>query len=223
MEQLSAALEIVQRLGEQSQECDVLGNLGMAVLASRDGLRATELFKKELSLARLRGDRFAEKLALEHMAILSRSDRGARIQSPSTIKHSLWPASAWIGDTKSCCSGVRNSTCRVGKNWRGDLELRVGDQPDARSGQSERHLVRRSFSEVSIGSGRQRPGRFGGRTERIVGQRIQRFYRRTIRITTVFLRIDDKRSRFIANGPDGDQRDGQVCRLRLQEGEQRGA
>ena len=70
VEQLSAALEIVQRLGDQSQECDVLGNLGMAVLASRDGLRATELFKKELSLARLRGDRFAEKLALEHMAIL---------------------------------------------------------------------------------------------------------------------------------------------------------
>jgi tetratricopeptide (TPR) repeat protein len=70
VEQLSEALEIVRRLGDQSQECDVLGNLGMAVLASRDGLRATELFKKELALARLRGDRFAEKLALEHLAIL---------------------------------------------------------------------------------------------------------------------------------------------------------
>ena len=70
VEQLSAALESVQRLGDQSHECDVLGNLGMAVLASRDGQRATELFKKELALARLRGDSFAEKLALEHIAIL---------------------------------------------------------------------------------------------------------------------------------------------------------
>ena len=106
VEQLSAALEIVQRLGDQSQECDVQGNLGMAVLASRDGLRATELFKKELSLARLRGDRFAEKFALEHMAILCAWGNGVRIQSPFTIKHSLWPASAPIADTRSCCSGA---------------------------------------------------------------------------------------------------------------------
>jgi tetratricopeptide (TPR) repeat protein len=70
VKQPSAALDLVQRLGDQSRECYVLGNLGMAVLATRDGLGATELFKKELALARLSADRFAEKLALEHLAIL---------------------------------------------------------------------------------------------------------------------------------------------------------
>ena len=76
VEQLSS-LGIRPALGDQSHECDVLGNLGMAVLASRDGQRATELFKKELALARLRGDSFAEKLALEHIAILCASAKNA--------------------------------------------------------------------------------------------------------------------------------------------------
>ncbi len=220
-EQLTAALEIVQRLGDQLQECDVLGNLGMAVLASRDGLRATELFKKELALARLRNDRFAEKLALEHMAILWRAWAktcgldfflqsstvfGPRVQRSASRDH--------------VALAIGNSVRRVGKVWRGHLALRVGGQPDARSGQPEGRLVRRSSVEISIESGRKCAGQCGRTIKRIVGQRLQRLGRRGIRIARFFLCIGDKRPRYIANGPDGIQRDVQIRRVRFQEGEQ---
>jgi tetratricopeptide (TPR) repeat protein len=68
---LEEALVIARQLGDRSKESDVLGNLGMAVLAGdpAGGQKALELFQQELALARDAKDRYAEKIALEHLGL----------------------------------------------------------------------------------------------------------------------------------------------------------
>ena len=63
------ALAITRELGDTARESDVVGNLGMAMLAVRQPERARELFEQELAHARATTDRFAEKVALERLGI----------------------------------------------------------------------------------------------------------------------------------------------------------
>jgi tetratricopeptide (TPR) repeat protein len=63
---LQEALKLSRQLGEP--EGDLLGNLGLALLRTDKPQQALDLFDQEQSLALAAADRFAEKLALEHLA-----------------------------------------------------------------------------------------------------------------------------------------------------------
>ncbi|OAI51256.1 hypothetical protein AYO44_04985 [Planctomycetaceae bacterium SCGC AG-212-F19] len=60
------ALLLVRELGDT--ESDVLGNLGLALLRTSKSQEALHVFEHELALAQRLADRFATKLALEHVA-----------------------------------------------------------------------------------------------------------------------------------------------------------
>jgi tetratricopeptide (TPR) repeat protein len=66
---LQQALAITRQLADRTREGDVLGNLGLAVLAAGQAQQALELFEQELACARAVGDRFAEKTALYHLGL----------------------------------------------------------------------------------------------------------------------------------------------------------
>jgi tetratricopeptide (TPR) repeat protein len=65
---LEEALKIARQTRDRSQETDVIGNLGMALIA-KDPNRALELLRQELAITREIGSRFAEKSALNHLGI----------------------------------------------------------------------------------------------------------------------------------------------------------
>jgi tetratricopeptide (TPR) repeat protein len=66
VELMEEALALVRPLSDPSQERDVLGNLGMALMI-KDPRRALELLQQELALAR--GDPRAHKTALNHLGM----------------------------------------------------------------------------------------------------------------------------------------------------------
>ena len=72
---LQKALEITREIGDNARESDVVGNLGMAMLADHQPETARYLFKQELEHAHATMDRFAEKVALERLGIAAWSLR----------------------------------------------------------------------------------------------------------------------------------------------------
>ncbi|HEV3164227.1 MAG TPA: tetratricopeptide repeat protein [Isosphaeraceae bacterium] len=73
---LEQALPLVRAVEDRSRESDVLGSLGLAVLTvGHFPRKALEIFEQELTLAREAGNRYAEKLALEHLGIAQGSLR----------------------------------------------------------------------------------------------------------------------------------------------------
>ena len=67
---LEEALTLTRSLGDKLRECDVLGNLGVAVFKAGQPDRAYEYVEQALALARAAGDRVAEKLLLERQGLV---------------------------------------------------------------------------------------------------------------------------------------------------------
>lgn len=65
---LQEALPLIRALGDRAWEGDVLGTLGMALLMTGQLQDAQACFQEEYALAQTAQDRFALKLALEHLA-----------------------------------------------------------------------------------------------------------------------------------------------------------
>ena len=210
---LQEALAIVQESGDRSREGDVLGNLGSANLASGDLRQAFDLFQQELSLARTASDPFAEKIALEHLGLVH-----ARQQDfPTAIRFfdQALTLTRKLGDQRQEVTLLWHLAILHGELRQRDQAIAYAEASVAlmrQKGKPEASWYADHLSKYRAGRDYEWPaGRDRGPKWLLRGEHLDDSTNPGNRTAT----------QLPAHGSDGHQGDGQVRRLRRQEGNSR--